>query len=260
MERQPDLEGLGTFVRERRRDLGLTQRQLGERIDWVQERVSLLERGGYGLPSLIILARLAEGLDTPLCGLIAALGFGETLSDAVQQAERESRRCAALLYTLEQFLDIRAVELKDVMDQASDVAARVMGADMVEVFLYESSSLSLVALWSSGMQLAFRQRALGLDRLELAADGRIVAVFETGQPYSTGHADQDPAVRRELREDLGIRTLLAAPIRVDSRITGVLVAASTEPERFSEDERHFFLTVAHWVGLMAQRAQLLVRQ
>jgi transcriptional regulator with XRE-family HTH domain len=257
MDRRPDLPGLGAFVRERRQALGLTQRQLGERIDWVQERVSLLERGGYGLPSLIILARLARALDSPLSDVLAALGYGETPSIGVGRAERESAHTAALLYTLEQLLSIRAVELAEVMAQASDVAARVMGADMVEVFLYQASSLDLVALGSSGTDLARRQRELGLDRLPLETDGRIVEVFEGGQPFATGHAERDPEIRRGLREELGIHSLLAAPIQIDGRPHGVLVAESIYPERFSEDERHFFSAVAHWIGLMAQRAELL---
>jgi GAF domain-containing protein len=64
-------------------------------------------------------------------------------------------------------------------------------------------------------------------------------------------------IRGTLRRDLGIRSLLAAPIQIDGRAIGVLVAESLHADRFSEDERHFFLAVAHWVGLMAQRAQFL---
>jgi transcriptional regulator with XRE-family HTH domain len=235
----------------------LTQRQLGERIDWVQERVSLLERGGYGLPSLIILARLARALESPLLSFIAALGYRDGPSVGLDQAERESPRSVALLYTLELFLGIRDVELKSVMDQSSDVAARAMGADMVEVFLFQAPSLGLVALGSSRTDLARRQREVGLDRLPLTTDGRIVDVYETGQPYATGHAERDPDIRQGLRDELGIRSLLAAPIQIDGRAVGVLVAESTHSERFSEAEQHFFLAVAHWIGLMAQRAELM---
>lgn len=257
MDARPDLQGLGAFVRERRRALGLTQRQLGERIDWVQERISLLERGGYGLPSVIILARLARALDCPLTALIATLKLAEIPSVSVEEAMAESAHRAALLYTLERFLAIRTVPLREVMDQASDVVARVTGADMVELFLHQSSSLELVGIGASTTRLAIRQRELGLDRVPLSADTRIVEVFETGQPYVNGRADRDPMVLQELREELGIRSLLAAAIRVEDRTIGVLVAESIYPDRFSEDERHFFQAVAHWVGLVAQRAQLL---
>jgi transcriptional regulator with XRE-family HTH domain len=60
MAYQRDLEGLGRFIRERRKALGLTQAALGSRLDWSQERVSVMEHGKYGLPSLPRLCRLAE--------------------------------------------------------------------------------------------------------------------------------------------------------------------------------------------------------
>ena len=63
------------FVRERRRTLGLTQTQLGNRMAWTQERISLLEHAGYGLPSLIILSRMAHALECDLAELITVLGF-----------------------------------------------------------------------------------------------------------------------------------------------------------------------------------------
>ena len=76
--REPDLPGLGTFVRTRRQALGLTQTQLGERVGWKQERVSVVETARYGLPSMPVLAQLARALEVPLLDLVAATGFRET--------------------------------------------------------------------------------------------------------------------------------------------------------------------------------------
>jgi transcriptional regulator with XRE-family HTH domain len=69
-----DLITFGVFLRQRRRQLGLTQTQLAERIGWTQERVSVLENGKYGMPSLPQLSRLADGLDLPLDALLDRLG------------------------------------------------------------------------------------------------------------------------------------------------------------------------------------------
>jgi hypothetical protein len=46
-----DLTGMGRFIRERRSALQLTQVQLAEQLSWTQERISVLERGKYGMPS-----------------------------------------------------------------------------------------------------------------------------------------------------------------------------------------------------------------
>jgi transcriptional regulator with XRE-family HTH domain len=71
----PDLQGLGSFVRQRRLELHLTQQELADRVGYVQERISLLENGKYGLPSLPALADLAYALDTPLPRLLIAVGY-----------------------------------------------------------------------------------------------------------------------------------------------------------------------------------------
>lgn len=71
----PDLLGLGNFIRHRRHTLGLTQTQLGDRVGIRQGRVSILEGGTYGAPSLKSLARLGCALETSLTKLLGAAGY-----------------------------------------------------------------------------------------------------------------------------------------------------------------------------------------
>ena len=77
-----DLKGLGGLVRRRRRELGLTQTKLGERTGWVQERISLLESGKYGTPSLPALATIADALETTLVEVLQAAGFQDLAQEA----------------------------------------------------------------------------------------------------------------------------------------------------------------------------------
>lgn len=74
MEQQRNLVTLGQFLRQRRKQLGLTQTELGARLGWTQERVSLLEHGKYGMPSLPQLCRLAAALGVSLEELLRQLG------------------------------------------------------------------------------------------------------------------------------------------------------------------------------------------
>ncbi len=76
---EPDLMALGRLVRTRRLELGLSQTEFGRRFGWLQERVSLVESGRYGMPSLQSLAQLALALEVSLADLLHAAGFGETL-------------------------------------------------------------------------------------------------------------------------------------------------------------------------------------
>jgi transcriptional regulator with XRE-family HTH domain len=76
------LQALGIFVRERREALGLTQAELGRRLAYYQERISAIERGTYGLPSLPAMAALAVALEIDLCDLIEAAGFSARRTNA----------------------------------------------------------------------------------------------------------------------------------------------------------------------------------
>lgn len=250
----PNLERLGETIRAHRRDLGLTQDQLAQRLGWSQERVSVLENGKYGLPSLPLLAHLADSLDVPLVTLMEALGL--SLDGTGRASGGEGGKRAALNYTLQRLLEIQALNLRDAMNQASDLLAQAMAADKVDLFLYEEETATLVTLGTSNTPVGRKQHRVGLDRLPIANGGRQVQVFLTGQEFYTGHAETDPEVHRGVVHSLGVRSLYVVPLRVDSTVRGILVAESVHPDRFSEAERDFFETAARWVGMITHRAEL----
>ena len=178
----PDLAALGTVIRERRRTLRLTQEELAGRLSWSQERVSTLENGKYGMPSLPLLAELAMALDVPLSTILAAVGFEvKALAPDVEQSRvpGETREGVhlALGYTLQRLLEIPALTLKDAMNEASDLLDEAVGADKVDVFLYEPEIDSLVALGTSNTDMGRKQIQTGLNRLPIANQGPEVGVF-----------------------------------------------------------------------------------
>jgi len=68
---------LGTYIRTRRRHLGLNQVQLAERVGgtYSQGDVSRLERGFTELPHLETLIKLASALEVPVGDLLIAAGW-----------------------------------------------------------------------------------------------------------------------------------------------------------------------------------------
>lgn len=249
----PDLETLGRVVRERRRELGLTQTQLADRLGWVQERVSTLENGKYGLPSLPALARLSENLSISLGTLLDAAGFGAEAA----HISLEQPIPAALFYTLHRLLQIEAVDVRGALNQASDIMAEALGADKIDAFMYEAESASLVALGTSNTPMGRLEHQVGLDRVPVANRGRMVEVYESGIPFYTGHADQDPEVLRGIVHTLGVRSISSVPLFVDDKVRGVLSAQSAKPDHFKQEEREFLEAAARWIGLVARRAELV---
>src|SRR5579875_14225 len=130
MDSTPSLETLGRFIRERRSSLGLTQEQLAARLNWTQERISVLENGKYGLPSVPALIRMARALDVPFADLLAAAGYPDVTSPSTR--EMDDTAGVVLRYALQQLLAIQAHTVDDALNQASDLLVHAMGADKID--------------------------------------------------------------------------------------------------------------------------------
>src|SRR6187551_435052 len=119
-----------------------------------------------------------------------------------------------LLETLERLLALTAPEIRPTLDQASTWVAEAVDAEKVDVFLYQADKESLVALGTSDTPLGHTQHALGLDVFPLANAGPLTRVFQTGEAYFTGHADQDATQPRGVVEALGIRSQIDVSLDV----------------------------------------------
>lgn len=252
LQHDADLGTLGQFIRDRRKHQRMTQAQLGERIGWAQERISTLENGRYGLPSLPALALLADATVTPLPSLLAAAGY----ADYFASGESKAQASIALLYMLERLMSIDATTLRAALNAASDLMAEAMGAEKVDVFLYEPRSESLVALGTSNTPTGRRQHQLGLNRMPLANEGRTVDVYRTGKVFRTGNADEDQNMVIGVVGTLGVRSMVIVPLRDGTAIQGVLAAESSKRDRFSAEDQRFFEVAARWVGMIARRVEI----
>lgn len=164
-----------------------------------------------------------------------------------------------LLTTLERLLGIEAVNLDVALDAACDLIGDALGADKVDAMLHDADSDSLVAVGTSHTPLGYKQHAIGMHRLPLVNGGREAEVYRTGRSYATGHADQDPEQLRGVTDGLGVRSTIIVPLRVGGVCRGVFLAASARRDFFAADDLPFLDAVAHWVGMVAHRTELIER-
>ena len=169
-------------------------------------------------------------------------------------ADGELIRPDRLLSTLERLLGIDATELAPTLAEAAQIVAEVLGADKVDVFLYEAASESLVARGTSNTPMGRREHEIGMDRLPLAGRGRAVEVFQTGVPYRTGRADPQELVG--ITEGLGVRSQVIVALDIGGQRRGVVLAASGQSEFFVEHDQAFLEAVARWMSLVMHRAEL----
>lgn len=251
-DHQPDLQRLGELVAGHRKELGMTQAELAAKVSWSQERISNIERGRYGLPSLPSLARLAAALDIPLAGMLDAAGYA--VSPAIEVEAHTDP--AALLYALERILEVDGADLGAVFDQTCTILGEALQAPKVDVFLPEGATDSLVAVGTSRTPMGRLQKELGLDRLPLANGGTVGQTFQTGETFETGRAEDDDRVLIGIKRDLGVQSLIEMPIVMEGAIQGVLVISSAAPNCFTPEDLLFARAASHWIGLMMHRDHL----
>jgi DNA-binding CsgD family transcriptional regulator len=162
-----------------------------------------------------------------------------------------------LLEMLQQLLAIRSVEFRATFTEAATIIAETFGADKVDVFVHQPARNVLAALGTSETPMGRHQEELGLDVLPLANGGSAAWAFETGTPYLTGHADQDPEELRGVVEGLGVRSTVNIPLEIDGRRRGVLQVHSATPDFFGEQDQRALGAVAGWVDLIMHRAELM---
>ncbi len=174
-----------------------------------------------------------------------------------RRTKSESKRRDELLHALEKLLELPVAELSTTLSHASDLISNLLHADKVDIFLLEPQSQTLVARGVSDTPLARKEKSLGLDRLQLANRGRMVEVFETGQPWHTGHQDEDPKELPGIRYGLRVRSVVAAPLEVAGVRRGVLEASSLKANFYSKDDLRFLEAAARWVGAVTHRSELV---
>lgn len=170
---------------------------------------------------------------------------------------RMANRHAQLLATLESLLAIQATETRPALIQAAQFVAETLQADKVDVFLYDPAVDTLVAVGTSDTPMGREQIALGLNRLPVSNGGKTVAVFQSGESYHSDHVESDPHELRGVKERLGVRSSIVVPLDVDGIRRGAIEIDSAEPERFPAADVPFLEAVAHWVGLVLHRAELV---
>lgn len=175
------------------------------------------------------------------------------LSENIPEMQKPSR----LLITLQRLLELSVTDMAKTFYQTAQLVSQALGAEKVDVFLIDFSHENLIALGTSVTPMGKKEQVIGLDRLPLANGGREVEVYLTGKPYWTGQARHDPHVLAGMKEDLGIKSEMVVPLSVNAERRGILLASSSLPDFFTEQDLSFLQAVTHWVGVIIHRAELV---
>ena len=157
---------------------------------------------------------------------------------------------------LEALLRLPAGDLKATLDHIANLIAEATGGDKIDAFVYDAARDSLVAVGTSTQPLSALQKQLGLDVLQVSNGGRVVHVFKTGETFMTGRLDLDADELVGVKQGLGIKSKLGVPLDIGGRRRGMMMIASLKPDFFTADDARFAEAAAHWIGIVAHRAEL----
>lgn len=142
----------GALIRERRKEKGLTQRELAERLHVTDRAVSKWERG-LCAPDIALLEPLSEALDLSVLELIS----GERVRTEEPEAKAEAAARSAIAYSRAELMrKLRTLRLRHVALAAAALAVLAL--------------IVFAALWRSGLPFI-------LDRSPAPEGGSVATVY-----------------------------------------------------------------------------------
>jgi DNA-binding NarL/FixJ family response regulator len=128
---------------------------------------------------------------------------------------------------------LRRPEPLQIVRRTIQEVVQTLQADLVDVFLADDAGAQLVSVARSATALASRAHAAGLDRVALDRPGRLALVWRQGGVFLSERADLDTLESRALTRQLGVRSVMLAPLEVGDRRVGVLAAYACRPACFT---------------------------
>ncbi|MDE3135419.1 MAG: GAF domain-containing protein [Acidobacteriota bacterium] len=251
----------------------------GETLEWRPEEE---EAGELGHLAAHDRERVKAALYLPLPGPRAPLGVAEVLNPRRGTFDlrfaREAARITALalehcreqessehrqLLTIERLTSLydlsrvfnSTLELSDVLPVVAEKIRDILRAQAVNVWLVDPATNELRFAEQSGQDPTTEEGercALGKGLLGKAAD--------RGEPVLVEKAEDEEALeeRREKGGEFTLESLVAAPLRMNDRVLGIVEAVNKEDhEPFDEEELFFLASVSEQAAIAIHNAQLL---
>lgn len=216
---------------------------VGEQGFW-QGEVCLLGAGGRSIPVQLGLAAVHDENG-------ATTGYVVTFSDLreIKQAQQSNQMLREVIEDLSTEPDLESLGRK-----AVEAAVRLTGGDLGTAVLLDRESGLLFHRWHVGGLATSRS---AIRRGFSPDEGLTSIVLETGQ---TQLVPDYPNFKHALPEyvQLGVQTVLIAPVHVGAHVEGGLAVTSCDPGyRFADDHIPVLESIAEQLGVAVHRQQLI---
>ncbi|MEV4176867.1 helix-turn-helix domain-containing protein [Nonomuraea sp. NPDC049709] len=205
----------------------------------------------------VVSARAAGAAPETLAQLEAAKLAALRVSAGMR---RQARREAELTALFDLAGDLAALrDLDAILEAVVRRARRLLNADIAYVTLNDDErGETRMRMTDGSISAAFRRLRIPLG------DGLGGLVAQTAMPYSTDHYAADPQFRHRAHIDAAVAeealvSILGVPMRLGSRVIGVLYAANRSERPFAPEKAVLLGSLAAHAALAVDNARLLAR-
>jgi protein-histidine pros-kinase len=200
----------------------------------------------HALPALVLFGLVSAVISVMTAGLHRARPSIAVIED-IDERKRSTARMEAVSRITEAML--RQASLDDVLHELLDRMRKSMSVDEATVLLLDAEGHSLTVRASRGMpETPARQVRIPIGR---GVAGRVAAHDEA---VVISDLKEVEVFRPELRET--VQSLMAVPLKADSRVIGVLHVGTAIRREFTSEDRAFLELVAERVAAIIERARL----
>ena len=163
------------------------------------------------------------------------------------------RREAEMLADLAQAVN-GSLDLDTVLGRVTVAAKELCGADLARIALWDAARGGMVYRYTVGTRVGGHD-----DVLLTAGKGLAGAVLATGRPVRTDNVLNDPRLHPDyawmIREE-GSVTVVVAPIRMGSRVEGLIYCDNRSPRPFTERDEEVLVRLADHAAIAVHNAGL----
>ncbi|MDQ4067901.1 MAG: CHASE3 domain-containing protein [Actinomycetota bacterium] len=247
---------------------GATRRALLAAIGGLAGSVVLIALfGGYLTRAIVLPVRRASAMAGRLAGGDLSVRMPETAAGEIGALERSFNSMGSSLETsrielgllLDQQAALRRVAMlvahgvspEEVFDAVTLEVGRLLGADSTRLLRYDPDGMTTVVAARSQPGVAI---TIG-TRLAVEGDNIPALVLHSGRPARMETLEGASGRAAALLRQLGIRSAVGAPIVVEGRLWGVVVAAWTKPVAVSEEHETRIAEFTELVGTAIANAE-----